>query len=288
MLAVLAPGQGSQRPGLLAPWLAHPGVQERVDHWSELADVDLTWAGTTATADEIRATEVTQPLLAATALLTASSLMVAPDVLGGHSIGGWAAAALAGVLSEDDTLRLVGVRGRAVAACCDGTTGMAAVLGGDAVDVLAALAEHDLVAANVNAAGQVVAAGSLTDLQALVDMPPAKARVRLLPVAGAFHAPAMRPAVEALANAARGVTTNDPATPLVADTDGSLVTDGAAHLRTLVASTALPVRFDQVWQRLTDLGVDTITELEPAGVLTGLAKRAMPGVTIRSADVVTA
>jgi [acyl-carrier-protein] S-malonyltransferase len=288
VLAVLAPGQGSQRPGLLATWLTQPGVQERVDHWSELVDVDLTWAGTTATADEVRATEITQPLLAATALLTATSLPAAPDVLVGHSIGGWTAACLAGVLTEDDALRLVGVRGRAVAACCDGTTGMAAVLGGDADEVLAALAHHDLVAANVNAAGQVVAAGSLDALQALVDAPPAKARVRLLPVAGAFHAPAMAPAVDALAAAAAGVDTKDPVTPLVADTDGSLVTDGAAHLRTLVAATALPVRFDRVWQRLTDLGVDAVTELEPAGVLTGLAKRAMPGVTIRTVDLVTA
>jgi [acyl-carrier-protein] S-malonyltransferase len=273
---------------MLAAWLAQPGVPERVDHWSALSDVDLTWAGTTATADEIRATEITQPLLAATALLTASSLTATPDVLGGHSIGGWAAACLAGVLTEDDVMRLVGVRGRAVAACCDGTTGMAAVLGGDADEVLAALARHDLVAANVNAAGQVVAAGSLEALQSLVDAPPAKARVRQLPVAGAFHAPAMSPAVDALAAAAADVVTRDPSTPLVADTDGSLVTDGAAHLQTLVAATAQPVRFDLVWQRLIALGVNTVTELEPAGVLTGLAKRAMPGVTIRSADLVTA
>lgn len=273
---------------MLAPWLERPGVREQLDHWSALSDVDLTWAGTTATAEEIRATEVTQPLLAATALLAARSLTVTPDVLGGHSIGGWAAAALAGVLSEDDVLRLVGVRGRAVAACCDGSTGMAAVLGGDADEVLTVLASHDLVAANVNAAGQVVAAGSLDALRALADAPPAKARVRVLPVAGAFHAPAMAPAAEALAAAAADVTAQDPTTPLVADTDGTLVTDGAAHLRTLVAATARPVRFDLVWERLTALGVDTVVELEPAGVLTGLAKRAMPGVTLRTADLVTA
>lgn len=273
---------------MLAPWLALPGVQERVDHWSALAEVDLTWAGTTATADEIRATEITQPLLAATALLAAGSLTVTPDVLGGHSVGGWAAAALAGVLTEDDVLRLVGVRGRAVAACCDGSTGMAAVLGGDADEVLAALARHDLVAANVNAAGQVVAAGSLAALEALAAEPPAKARVRQLPVAGAFHAPAMAAAAETLSAAAAGVATQNPSTPLVADTDGTLVTDGAAHLRTLVAATAQPVRFDLVWQRLVALGVDTVLELEPAGVLTGLAKRAMPGVTIAAADLVSA
>lgn len=287
MLAVLAPGQGSQRPGLLAGWLAQPGVQERVDHWSALSDVDLTWAGTTATAEEIRATEITQPLLAATALLAAASLTATPDVLVGHSIGGWTAACLAGVLTEDDAMRLVGVRGRAVAACCDGSTGMAAVLGGDPDEVLAALARHELVAANVNAVGQVVAAGPLPALQALVDTPPAKARVRLLPVAGAFHAPAMAPAVHTLAAAAADVPARDPVTPLVADTDGSLVTDGAQHLRTLVAATAQPVRFDLVWQQLSALGVDTVTELEPAGVLTGLAKRALPGVTIRTTELVT-
>lgn len=268
MLAILAPGQGSQRPGQLTDLLL--GHEETLARWSELAQVDLVRAGTTATAEEIRATRVTQPLLAATALLSARGRRA--DVLAGHSVGAWAAAALAGVLSEDDCMRMVGLRGRAVAACCDGTTGMAAVLGG--TGVTARLAELGLTAANVNAPGQVVAAGSLEALQRLVDDPPEKARVRLLPVAGAFHTAAMAPAVRALA--AQAVTASDPRTTLVADVDGTLVTDGAAHLRRLVDATAQPVRFDLVWERLAALGVTEVHELEPAGVLTGLARRALP------------
>ncbi|HEX7353756.1 MAG TPA: ACP S-malonyltransferase [Mycobacteriales bacterium] len=279
MLAVLCPGQGSQRPGQLAPWLEAPGAADLLAAWSEVARLDLVRAGTTASADEIRATEVTQPLLAATALLAARGIQA--DVLTGHSVGGWAAAAIAGVISDEDCVRLVAARGRAVAECCDGTTGMSAVLGGAPDVVLAAIESAGLTAANVNGGGQVVAAGDLDRLAAL-EIP--GARVRSVPVAGAFHTTAMGPAVEALAGAATGVAAADPTTTLVSDADGTVVTDGPAHLRALVDGTARPVRFDLVWQRLADLGVDTIVELAPAGVLAGLAKRVLPGVRIVKAE----
>lgn len=279
MLAVLAPGQGSQKPGMLAPWLAQPGAAEQVAAWSELAGVDLAAAGTSWDAEAIRATEVAQPLLSATALLAARSLTVRPDVLAGHSVGGWAAAALAGVLTSDECVRLVAARGRAVAACCDGSTGMAAILGG--TGALEAVGAAGLTAANVNGAGQVVAAGPLEQLASLT-VP--GARVRPLPVAGAFHTAAMTPAVEALRRQAVYVGASDPTTTLIADTDGTVVTSGAGHLQTLIAATAQPVRFDLVWQRLAALGVDTVVELPPTGVLTGLAKRCLPGVRITSLE----
>ena len=249
----------------------NPRIQVEHTVTEEVTGVDLVAAGTTMAADEIRRTEITQPLLAATALLSGRD--VHADVLVGHSVGAWAAAALAGVLGEDDCMRMVGVRGQAVAACCDGTTGMSAVLGGE--DVLAHLATHGLTAANVNAPGQVVAAGALEQLQRLRDDPPVRARVRPLPVAGAFHTAAMAPAVEVLA-AQPFPATSDPRTTLVSDVDGTVVTDGARHVRDLIAATAQPVRFDLVWQRLQQLGVTDIQELEPAGVLTGLARRALP------------
>ncbi len=263
---------------MLAPWLDSPAADEQVDAWSDLAQVDLRWAGTIASADAIRATEVAQPLLAATALLAARGLQ--PDVLTGHSVGSWSAAAIAGVLSPDDAMRMVGLRGRAMAACCDGTTGMSAVLGG--IGVLDAIAAHGLTAANVNTAGQVVAAGSLTRLAALAADPPSGARVRSLPVAGAFHTAAMAPAAETLA--AQVLPAADPVTTLIADTDGTVVTDGAAQLRTLAAATALPVRFDLVLARLAALGVDTVVELAPAGVLAGLVTRALPGCRVVKLD----
>lgn len=262
---------------MLAPWLSQPGAAEQVAAWSELAELDLTAAGTSWDADAIRATEVAQPLLAATALLAARSLTVRPDVLAGHSVGAWGAAALAGVLSSDECVRLVAARGRAVAACCDGSTGMAAVLGG--TDAVAAIEAAGLTAANVNGAGQVVAAGPLEQLASL-SVP--GGRVRPLPVAGAFHTAAMSPAVEVLAQQALSIEASDPTTTLVADTDGTVVTSGTDHLRTLVAATARPVRFDLVWERLAQLGVHTVVELAPAGVLTALAKRCLPGVRIAS------
>jgi [acyl-carrier-protein] S-malonyltransferase len=266
---------------MLAPWLALPGAASTVARWSELAQLDLVAAGTEWDADTIRATEVAQPLLAATALLSAASLAERPDVVTGHSVGSWVAAALAGVLPEDDCVRLVAARGRAMAACCDGTTGMAAVLGG--TDVVTALGARGLTAANVNGAGQIVAAGSLADLAALQADPPAGSRVRPLPVAGAFHSSTMRPAVEAMT--ASAAPTMDPAITLVADTDGAVVTSGADQLTALIRAIAQPVRFDLVWERLAALGVDRVVELAPAGVLSGLAKRCLPGVEITAAEV---
>lgn len=276
MLAVLAPGQGSQQPGMLAALLERPGVAEQVARWSELAQLDLAAAGTVWDADAIRATEVAQPLLAVTALLSARGLPPA-GVYAGHSVGGWAAAALAGVLSEDDCVRLVAARGRAVAACCGGTGGMAAVLGG--THVLAAIEGAGLTAANVNGAGQIVAAGPTDALRYLVVD---GARIRQLPVAGAFHTTAMLPAAEALG--ALVPAGQRPTAILVADTDGTLVGDGAAYPAALAAATALPVRFDRVWDRLAALGVDTVVELAPAGVLSGLAKRCLPGVRVAAVD----
>jgi [acyl-carrier-protein] S-malonyltransferase len=267
---------------MLAPWLALPGAAATVARWSELAGLDLVAAGTAWDADAIRATDVAQPLLAATALLSAASLPDRPDVVTGHSVGAWVAAAVAGVISSDDCVRLVAARGRAMAGCCDGTTGMVALLGG--TEVSAALDARNLTAANVNGAGQIVAAGTLAELEQLREDPPGGARVRPLPVAGAFHSAWMRPAVDALAPLAQALAAADPTTTLIADTDGTVVTDGAAYLADLVAAIARPVRFDLVWTRLAELGVDRVLELAPAGVLSGLAKRCLPGIEIAGAE----
>ncbi len=285
MLIITSPGQGAQTPGFLEPWLEVPGVAERLAAASELAGRDLIKYGTTGTADEIRDTAVAQPLLVGAALAVAGALAggrpgdIQADVIAGHSVGELAAGVLAGVLAEADAMRLVRVRGDAMAqAAAAEPTGMSAVLGGDEAEVLAALERHGLTPANMNAPGQVVAAGTLAGLEALAADPPAGARVRPLQVAGAFHTRFMEPAVAALRSAAAEVSVADPVITLLSNADGAAVTTGKDWLERIVAQVAAPVRWDLAMNTMTDLGVTALIELPPAGTLTGLARRALPGV----------
>jgi [acyl-carrier-protein] S-malonyltransferase len=282
VLAVLAPGQGSQKPGFLAPWLDLQGVAARLRWHSTLAGVDLVHLGTEADAEEIKDTAKTQPLLVAAGLIAAEFLpMSDAQVLAGHSVGELTAAALAGMLTPETAVTLAAVRGREMAAACAlEPTGMSAVLGGDPDEVLAAIAEHGLYPANRNGAGQIVAAGSLDGLARLKENPPAKAKVIPLQVAGAFHTPYMVPAEAALDAVATGVTTTDPAKLLLSNADGTAVTTGPEGLKRLVRQVTSPVRWDLCQDTMAELGVTGIIELAPAGTLAGLAKRSLKGVEI--------
>jgi [acyl-carrier-protein] S-malonyltransferase len=288
MLIITAPGQGAQTPGFLAPWLELPGVTERLGAAAELAGCDLIRLGTTASADEIKDTAVAQPLLVAAAIVAAAALSgsglsesgaVPADAAAGHSVGELAAGVIAGVLTADDAMRLTAIRGRAMAeAAAAAPTGMTAVLGGDQDEVLAAIARHGLTPANVNAAGQIVAAGTMTGLEAFAADPPPGTRLRPLQVAGAFHTEHMAPAVAALRDAAAAVSVADPVMTLLSDADGAAITTGKEWLDRIVAQVAAPVRWDLCMQTMADLGVTALIELPPAGTLTGLARRALPGV----------
>jgi [acyl-carrier-protein] S-malonyltransferase len=289
VLVITAPGQGAQAPGFLSPWLDVPGMAERLAGWSDLAGVDLVRYGTTGTEEEIKDTAVAQPLLVAAALAAATALLDGWPASGpglataGHSVGELAAGAIAGVLSPADALRLVAVRGRAMAAASAVTpTGMTAVLGGDEKEVLASLKAHGLTPANVNTAGQVVAAGTLEQLAAFAADPPPRARLRPLSVAGAFHTEHMAPAVDALRTAAGTVTVRDPQIMLLSNRDGAVVTSGTDWLDRIVGQVARPVRWDECQRTLADRGVQALIELPPAGTLTGIARRALPGVTLQA------
>ncbi|MFR9774842.1 ACP S-malonyltransferase [Micromonospora sp. MS34] len=279
MLAVLSPGQGAQKPGFLTPWLALPGVEARLREWSALAGVDLVHLGTQADADEIKDTARTQPLLVAAALLAGEHLPMSDVALvAGHSVGELGAAALAGVLSAEAALTLAGVRGREMAAACAlEPTGMAAVLGGDPDEVVAAIEAHGLHAANRNGTGQIVAAGSLDGLDKLAAEPPTRARIARLKVAGAFHTPYMAPAEAALAAAAAGITPADPTRVLLSNLDGTAVDRGQEMVQRLVRQVTAPVRWDLCMRTLAELGVTGVIELPPAGTLAGLVKRELKG-----------
>jgi [acyl-carrier-protein] S-malonyltransferase len=280
VLVIVAPGQGAQTPGFLNPWLELPGLADRLSAWSDLVGLDLVAYGTTAGADEIRDTSVAQPLLVAAGLAVAEVLGASPDIVAGHSVGEFTAAALAGVLTPEQALVLVRERGQAMAkAAAIAETGMFAILGGAEEDVLAAIDRHGLTAANVNGAGQIVAGGTLEQLEAFKAEPPARARLIPLSVAGAFHTVHMAPAVDHLREAAADITPGDPAITLLSNADGAAVESGGEFLARLVNQVASPVRWDACMSTMADRGVTTMIELAPGGTLTGLAKRALRGVT---------
>ncbi|ROQ69116.1 [acyl-carrier-protein] S-malonyltransferase [Streptomyces sp. 840.1] len=280
MLVLVAPGQGAQTPGFLTPWLDLPGATDRIAGWSDAIGIDLAHYGTKADADEIRDTSVAQPLLVAAGLLSAAALGASPSVVAGHSVGEITAAAFAGVIGEDAALRFVRTRGLGMAEAAAVTeTGMAALLGGDPEVTVVHLEKLGLTPANVNGAGQIVAAGTAEQIAALVeDKPEGVRRVVPLKVAGAFHTHHMAPAVERLREAAVALEVSDPAVTYVSNADGRTVATGAEVISRLVGQVANPVRWDLCMETFKELGVTALIEACPGGTLTGLAKRALPGV----------
>jgi len=280
MLAIVAPGQGAQTPGMLAPWLELPGVAEQLARLSQAGGLDLLKHGTTSDADQIRDTAVAQPLIVATSLLAWTCLdKPAADVTAGHSVGEIAAAVVAGVLTEGQAMSFVHERGDRMAhAASLVATGMSAVLGGDSAAVLSKAEQHGLTPANMNATGQIVVAGTLEQLDAFAADPPEGCRVRPLAVAGAFHTVHMEPAVNALEAFASSMQTQDPSTVLLSNADGGSVSTGAETLQRLIAQVRNPVRWDLCMDMMTSMGVTAMLELAPGGTLVGIAKRAMPGI----------
>lgn len=285
MIALVCPGQGSQTPGFLLPWLEVEEFAQLFYRFEDGVGLPLAKLGTEGTADQIRDTSVAQPLIVGAsiasmhALLGDSAKELGVSLVAGHSVGEVAAAAIAGILQVDEAARLVRVRGDAMAtAAAEQDSSMAAVLGGDAEQILADLAKRGLTAANHNGAGQIVAAGASADIANLVAEPPAGTRVVQLQVAGAFHTGFMASAVASLESFAAELTPRDPELAILSNQAGQTVDTGAAYLRLLVAQVSNPVRWDLCMAKMLELGVTAVLELAPAGTLVGLAKRAMAGV----------
>ena len=293
MLAIIAPGQGSQTPGMFNSWVNNPVFHELLSKWSMRIDLDLIRLGTTADADEIKDTAKAQPLIVAASLLGAHALGIKNfSFTSGHSVGELAAAAISGAISDEDALRLVRARGLEMAkAATLSPAGMSAVLGGDREIVLKKLNELQLVAANDNGGGQIVAAGDLAALASLSENPPEGARVRALAVAGAFHTAFMAPAVEPLRARAATISTSPTTISVISNKDGEVVTDGAQVLTRIVNQIANPVRWDLCMEAMKKLGITGVIELPPAGTLVGLLKRGAPEIetfALKSADDVSA
>jgi [acyl-carrier-protein] S-malonyltransferase len=285
VLAILAPGQGAQQQGFLTSWLTLDVVRENLERASELTGIDLVAAGTVMSDTDITDTAIAQPLIVAASLATIAALPSLPErpVIAGHSVGEFAASAIAGAIAADDALRLVTARGAAMAAASAETAGgMVALLGGDPVEVRDSITAAGCVIANLNATGQVVAAGPRPALDRLLADPPARARLRPLAVAGAFHSPLMTPARDTVATAAGAVAASHPHHALLSNADGTVVTNGAETLSRLVSQICSPVRWDLCMRTLATLGVTAAIELAPAGTLTALIKRDLPDAQVVS------
>ena len=284
MIIVVCPGQGSQTPGFLSPWIEESTSRELLESFSDAAETDLVKHGTISDADTIRDTAVAQPLIVAAGILTLNALRNSGHLarvggIAGHSVGEFTAAAGAGVLDATDAVRLVGLRGRAMAeAAALVPTGMSAIIGGEITEILSVLDELSLYAANYNGGGQLVVAGELGALAALAAHPPAGTRVISLPVAGAFHTKYMATAVNTLREAAAPLSTSTPYMTLWTNNDGSVVADGDQFRDLLVGQVSSPVRWDLCMESFAAAGVTGIIEVAPAGALVGLAKRALKGV----------
>ncbi|QRZ62366.1 ACP S-malonyltransferase [Rothia sp. ZJ932] len=297
MIALVSPGQGSQKPGFLTPWLEEEGVKEHLERLSDASGLDIIRYGTEADEATIRNTAIAQPLIVAAGIVTGSLIKQREGfdesqvVYAGHSVGEITAAALAGVLTEEEAMKFIKVRAEGMAAAAAATpSGMSAVLGGKEDEVRAAIEDAGLTPANSNGASQIVAAGSLENLEAFAENPPARTRVIPLQVAGAFHTAFMQDAVAPLAAFAQGITPSEPVAPLLSNFDGQPVASGQAALDSLVAQVTRPVRWDLCMATLSERSIKAVVELAPAGTLVGLAKRGMkgtPGLAVNTADDLT-
>jgi len=289
VLAIIAPGQGSQIPGMLNSWIGDPILKELLISWSDAIGLDLVHLGTVADADEIKDTANAQPLIVATSLLGAHALGIKKfAVTSGHSVGELAAAALSGAISEIDALRIVRARGIEMAkAASTRPAGMSAILGGDREEILFAITIRKLVAANDNGAGQIVAAGDLKALAELAENPPTGVRVRALAVAGAFHTRYMQPAVEPLRAFASTIATHPVSIQVISNKDGRVIAGAYEVLDRIVDQIANPVRWDLCMETMKSIGITGVIELPPAGTLVGLLKRAAGEIetfALKSAD----
>ena len=286
VIVVVAPGQGSQTPGFLEPWLAEERFRDQLGTISDSVGLDLVAHGTTSDADTIRDTAVAQPLIVAAGIVALDALRKALPAdaapfggIAGHSVGEITAAYGAGILSDSDAMSFVSERAVAMAEAAAATpTGMSAVLGGDQDAVVAHVRSFGLEPANYNGGGQIVVAGAHDALARLADEPLKGTRVIPLQVAGGFHTSYMQPAVAHLAEFAATLTPSDPTLPIWSNQDGQSVTSGTEFLNLLVGQVSSPVRWDKNMAVFADAGITGIIELAPAGALTGLAKRGLKGV----------
>jgi [acyl-carrier-protein] S-malonyltransferase len=268
-VALMFPGQGSQRPGMGQAWRGSAGWP--LVEQSGAADLLLR-----ADADTLKRPDNAQVSTYLASLLAWQAL---PDLevvgVAGHSLGEYTALVAAGVLTAADGLALVRERGAAMQAAADAAPGtMAALLGADDETVDAVCADTDDVwPANYNAPGHVVVSGTSDGVATAGERGREHGvrRVLPIPVGGAYHTPLMEPARPRLEAALDKASYGDPRVPVVENADADLHEDDWPTL--LSAQLLSPVRWSATVHRLVELGAQALVEVGPGGVLTGLARR---------------
>ena len=285
MLALVAPGQGSQSVGMLAPWVVDSKTKDLVQSWSKLVSVDLLKLGQFGTTDEIKSTDIAQLLIFVTSILSSLDLDLRNEkdssiVYAGHSVGEFAAYSLAGAFEVDQALRLVAKRGQAMLAATKvfSKTGMSAVLGGSKEEVVSYLSELELIAANINSNGQIIAAGTLENLDRLANTPLKGTRIRPLEVSAAFHTKFMEPAVSQFTEIFKVVSVKSPRQIVLSNKNGERVSNSTDITENLIQQVISPVRWDLCQAKMVELGVTGMLELAPGGTLCGIAKKEIPNV----------
>ena len=285
MLALVAPGQGSQSVGMLAPWVVDSKTKDLVQSWSKLVSVDLLKLGQFGTADEIKSTDIAQLLIFVTSILSSLDLDLRNEkdssiIYAGHSVGEFAAYSLAGAFEVDQALRLVAKRGQAMLAATKvfSKTGMSAVLGGNKEEVVSYLSEFDLIPANINSNGQIIAAGTLENLDRLANTPLTGTRIRPLEVSAAFHTKFMEPAVSQFTEIFKVISVKSPRQIVLSNKNGERVSNSTDITENLIQQVISPVRWDLCQAKMGELGVTGMLELAPGGTLCGIAKKEIPNV----------
>ena len=284
-IAWVFPGQGSQKAGMADPVLTLPGAQERFDLASELLGRDLLAicrgeVSGSADPSDLNDTRNTQPALFVVESLIVDELLRQsrePDLVAGHSLGELVALYAAGVFDAATGLALMQRRSELMANAGGGA--MTAVIGFDRSELEKVVtATEGVVIANDNSDAQVVLSGSPAAVNSVSEAVSCKRAIPLA-VSGAFHSPFMAKAADAFATHLDGLSFQDARFPVLSNTDPTPSLDSAELKQRLRQQMITGVRWRETMSGMTSAGVDTLVEIGPGNVLSGLAKRAMKGVT---------
>ena len=283
MRAYVFPGQGSQFPGMGKELYESNGrARELFSRASEILGFDISAIMFSGSAEDLRATAVTQPAVFLHSVITALCMEdFKPEMTAGHSLGEFSALVAAGALEFEDALRLVAVRADAMQKACEAVPGtMAAVLGMDfkTIEDICAGIDGVVVPANYNSPGQLVISGENDAIdRACAALKEAGAKRALkIPVGGAFHSPLMAPAAERLAKAIEDTVFKTPLCPVYQNVDALPATDPEQIKSNLLKQLTSPVRWAQTVENMIADGATSFTEVGPGTVLAGLIKKIAP------------
>ena len=281
--AVVFPGQGSQSVGMIAEVIdAFSIAKDTLSEADDVLGISLSDMILNGPAEDLNSTNNTQPALVAVevALWRALNNKVSFDYMAGHSLGEYSALVCAGALKYEDALKIVRHRGELMQqAVPNGVGAMAAILGLDDADVESvceAAAQGQVVqAANYNSPGQLVIAGNKEAVERAVEGCKEKGarRAMMLPVSGPFHSALMQPAADEFKGFIGPFEVSAPSVPVLQNATVALETEPSVIKQNLIAQIASPVKWTQTVQQLADNGVETLLEVGPGKVLTGLNKR---------------